>query len=461
MVDDSEMNRSILADMLSDEYEVLEAEDGAQAVKILRERHGELSLVLLDIVMPVLNGFGVLEAMDREHWIEDVPVVMISAEAVPGHVVRAYGMGVVDFVSRPFDALVVRRRIANAVMLYARREELGVPARFYGDARYSEPPASDRSIRLLELEREKRDHFAALTDEIQFEYTAMPSAAVLSPYGARRLGLPETVPDPLRDPGALGAIGPEDLRYLSEAIRSTSPGHPQVGYDCVLEVGGEKRWFHIVARSLWTFDDPPRYAGAIGKAVDIHESRTRMDELELRASTDTLTGLLNHAAAKRRVRARIDERPEGRFALAVLDLDLFKQANDTYGHLFGDELLKHLADRLRSCVRGGDLAARVGGDEFLLFLEYAGPEELEPAIARIHSSLCGRFRDFDVSLSMGVASTEALGRDYDVLFRAADQALYSIKKGRRGKGGTYRFYDASMTRADSAVSPIDGEGPGR
>lgn len=330
VADDSEMNRSILADMLGDGVDILVAEDGVRAVEVLRERHGELSLVLLDIVMPNLDGFGVLETMGREHWIEDVPVVMISAESMPSHVARAYGMGVVDFVSRPFDALVVRRRVLNAVMLYARRGELGVPAgRFYGDARWGEPPASDRSIRLLELER--------------------------------------------------------------------------------------------------------------------------------RASTDPLTGLLNHAAAKRRIRARMEERPGDGFALAILDLDLFKQANDTYGHLFGDELLRHLADRLRACVRGGDVVARVGGDEFLVFLQYAGGQ-LEPAVSRIHSSLCGKFRDFDVSLSMGVARTGELGTDYDALFHAADQALYSIKKGRRGKGGAYRFYDETMARPDSAISPIDGGG---
>lgn len=448
VVDDSEMNRSILADMLGDGYGIIEAEDGVRAVEILRERHGGLSLVLLDIVMPNLDGFGVLEAMDREHWIESVPVVVISAESMPSHVARAYGMGAVDFISRPFDALVVRRRVLNAIMLYARREELCVPpGRFYGDVRYGEPPASDRSVRLLEQERAKRDSFAALTDEIQFEYTVLPPTLALSPYGAGRLGLPETVVDPLRDPRALGAIAEGDRLALSEAIRGTSPGHPQAGLDCMLEIGGARRWFHVVARSLWSFDDPPRYAGVIGKAVDIHESRARMEELELMASLDHLTGLPNHAAAKRRVRARMEEKPEGLFALAVLDLDLFKQANDTYGHLFGDELLRHLADRLRACVRGGDLAARMGGDEFLVFLEYASPSELEPAVSRIHKSLCGEFRGFSISLSMGVATTEDAGRDYDALFQAADQALYSIKKGRRTKGGTYRLFDPSMAGA--------------
>lgn len=455
IADDSEINRSILADMLEDGYEIIEAEDGAKAVDVLREQHQALSLVLLDIVMPNLDGFGVLAAMDREHWIEEVPVIIISAEPTASHVARAYGMGVVDFISRPFDTLVVRRRVVNAIMLYARRNELGIPpGRLYGDVRYGEPPASDRSIRLLELERAKQDSFASLTDEIQFEYMALPSMVALSPYGARRLGFPEMISDPLHDPRVRGVIDSEDMRDLSKAIRETSPGHPQTGRDCMLLIDGEKRWFHIVSRSIWTFDDPPRYAGAIGKAVDIHDSRVRMDELERRASTDHLTGLLNHASARRRIEARMSERSDGKFALAIFDLDLFKHANDTYGHLFGDELLKNLADRLRACVRGGDIAARVGGDEFLIFLEYAKAMELEPAISRIHSSLCGRFRDFEISLSMGVSETEKLGMDYDILFHAADQALYSIKKGRRGKGGMYRFYDTSMSKADSAISDI-------
>ena len=75
IVDDSEMNRSILADMLEEEYVILEAEDGEQAVSIMEERHEELALVLLDIVMPRMDGFGVLETMNRRDWIEDVPVI--------------------------------------------------------------------------------------------------------------------------------------------------------------------------------------------------------------------------------------------------------------------------------------------------------------------------------------------------------------------------------------------------
>ena len=152
---------------------------------------------------------------------------------------------------------------------------------------------------------------------------------------------------------------------------------------------------------------------------------------------------------------RLEDRPGGHYALAILDLDHFKRANDTYGHLFGDEALKFLADRLRRSIRGGDIAARVGGDEFLIFLEYK--EELESTIEGIYSRLAGGdYQGFPISVSMGVACTDVVGRDYKTLFRCADQALYVVKHS--GKKGRYNYYqeDNAVDTAVSAVSPIDG-----
>jgi len=124
IVDDSEMNRSILSDMLEDEYEILEAENGAAAIATLQERIQDISLVLLDVVMPQLGGFEVLAVMNQRHWIEDVPVIMISAESGSNQVARAYGLGVTDFIPRPFDSLIVRRRVDNTILLYAKQKKL-------------------------------------------------------------------------------------------------------------------------------------------------------------------------------------------------------------------------------------------------------------------------------------------------------------------------------------------------
>jgi putative two-component system response regulator len=124
IVDDSAMNRDILTVMLGNEYQIIEAENGSQAIAILQKDNVSIDLVLLDIVMPVMDGFDVLAVMNKNHWIEDIPVIMISAENSRSCSERAYEMGVTDFISRPFDALIVRRRIDNTIMLYAKQKKL-------------------------------------------------------------------------------------------------------------------------------------------------------------------------------------------------------------------------------------------------------------------------------------------------------------------------------------------------
>jgi putative two-component system response regulator len=681
IVDDSELNRAILADMLDDEYEIVEAEDGLQGVGLLQQRSAEISLVLLDIVMPRMDGFGVLEVMAQNHWIEDIPVIMISAETGSSHIERAYELGVTDFISRPFDALIVHRRVVNTIMLYAKQKRLAnmvadqiyeneqrssllidilshivefrngesglhvlnvrtltelmlnhlvqktdryhlsasdismictasalhdigkisidekilnKPGRFtdeefaimkthslagaemlenlpihqddplvkvaydicrwhherwdgrgypdglcgdeipiaaqivaladvydaltskrcYKDSfshdkavemilagqcgtfnpllmeclqelapdlpalmndsnsvtqrdrremrnvaqemrRHEELTASERTLQLLEHERMKYSFFADMSKEIQFEYTVSPPMITLSNWGAEHLGLDEIIMDPMHQPEAQKVMEAADFQNLTDALRSTSPELPVVTYDCKLNYKGAWRWTQIVARATWSSDEPPRYTGAIGKAIDIHDSRMKLNALERMASHDALTGLLNHSYARKRILERIENRPAATCALVIFDLDHFKAANDTYGHSFGDQVLVHLAEKLRQCIRGGDIAARAGGDEFLIFLEYK--DDVETAISRIFQSLCGRFEQFPISISMGVALTDTVPGGYDELFHAADAALYTVKRGGRGQ---YRFYDDTMRHTLSSISPIDdGEGP--
>ena len=124
IVDDSALNRMVLMEILGKEnYTFLEAENGQQAVELL-DCHPEVDLLLLDITMPEIDGFGVLEAMNQYHWIEETPVIMISAEDGYTFVERAYDLGASDYITRPFDARVVCRRVSNALMLYAKQKRL-------------------------------------------------------------------------------------------------------------------------------------------------------------------------------------------------------------------------------------------------------------------------------------------------------------------------------------------------
>ena len=677
IADDSEMNRSILADMLVDEYEILEAENGLEAVSAIQKHRTEIDLVLLDIVMPEMDGFEVLTVMNRNNAIEDIPVIMISAETAPAHIERAYNLGVTDFITRPFNALVVHRRVVNTTLLYAKQKKLvgmvadqiyererqsslmidilshivefrngesgqhvvhirtltelllrrlviktdryplspsditlistasalhdvgkisipgeilnkpgrftdeeftimkrhtvigsdmmeavpvqgsgplvkvardicrwhherwdgrGYPDGLKGDGipisaqivaladvydaltsprvykpafphekavemilkgecgafnpllleiltevapqlpeeledrsgertaqmemrsvaqemhHYEELSASERTLQLLEHERMKYSFFAAMSQEIQFEYTADPSMVTLNAWGANRLGLKETVMEPHGSDKVRDILSDGDMEGLAHALRNTTPAQPVIRYECKITLNGEERWCRIIARATWNAEEPPQYTGAIGKAVDIHDSQMKLAALERMATHDPLTGLLNHVSAKKRIEERVEGRPDGQFALAIFDLDYFKNANNTFGHIFGDEVLKFLADKLRESIRGADIAARVGGDEFLLFLEYRG--ELDPIISRIYHTISdSAYEQFPISLSMGIARTEVVGTDYETMFHAADQALYRVKRSGRGR---YDYYDESMRDMLSVISPIEG-----
>ena len=124
IVDDSEINREILKEILKEDYRILEAANGEECLEQLERSGTGISLVLLDIVMPEMDGFEVLAAMNQNHWIEDIPVIMISSEDSDSYIRRAYEMGVSDYISRPFDVKIVYQRVLNMIKLYAKQRRL-------------------------------------------------------------------------------------------------------------------------------------------------------------------------------------------------------------------------------------------------------------------------------------------------------------------------------------------------
>ena len=124
LVDDSAMSRMILKEILSGDYSILEAENGQECLEKMQAEAGNIALVLLDINMPVMDGFEVLKAMNVNHTIEDIPVIMISSDDSDAAIRRSYELGASDYVTRPFDARIVYRRVTNTVKLYAKQRRL-------------------------------------------------------------------------------------------------------------------------------------------------------------------------------------------------------------------------------------------------------------------------------------------------------------------------------------------------
>ena len=675
IVDDAEINRSLLADIQSVEYDIMEASNGMEAVSLLNQYHADLSLILLDIVMPEMDGFEVLAIMNRNGWIQSIPVITISAETSSSYIEHAYDLGAADYISRPFDEKTVLRRVSNMLMLYTKQKILegmvteqiidkeknnflmveilsnivefrngesglhvlhirvitemllkklvektdriqlslsdialivnasalhdigkisipeeilnkpgrltpeefeimkthaaigaqilknapnrqtekliqvahdicrwhherydgkGYPDGLKGDEipiaaqvvsvadvydaltservyksayshekamemilngecgafnpllldclvevgdrilkeldlhsldgmsdiemegiaselkSHNELRASNRTLMLLEQERIKYRFFASMSQEVQFEYNIHSDLLEISEWGAKYLRIPELIAHPEQNDELARVFDRRDFADLKKKLRATTPGEPVFSGSYQVIIDGKARWFKVVARTIWDSDEDTLYSGTIGKFIDIHEEQMELTNLKRLASQDSLTGLYNHKAAKEMIENMIVQRENKEYAVILIDVDYFKSANDQHGHIFGDEVLKYISQKMRQNIRRDDIAARVGGDEFLIFVEYRG--SVMPQIERIFSSLTDSFQGFQISVSMGVACCPENGENYEVLFHCADQALYSAKKNGRNQ---FCLYDQSIQGFLSVLSPMD------
>jgi diguanylate cyclase (GGDEF)-like protein/PAS domain S-box-containing protein len=230
---------------------------------------------------------------------------------------------------------------------------------------------------------------------------------------------------------------PDDLAGLVDHLRAIASGIDGVNFEVrTRHKDGRYRWL------AWTTPAPTKDGRAMKHtyaiARDVTESRLTQEELLYRAQHDALTGLANRAAfdqALRLVLARA-ERLAGPVALLLLDLDGFKQVNDTLGHLAGDEVLRTVAARLRAANRKGDVVARLGGDEFACLTVGTSAEALDALAARmlevVRVPVAVGAGEARVACSIGIA-TAASGDDPVRLFDAADRAMYGVKA--RGKCG--------------------------
>ena len=205
----------------------------------------------------------------------------------------------------------------------------------------------------------------------------------------------------------------------------------------------EYRWFKANIVSI--LGQEGYVAHVIGHIVDIHEEKLKEMELKLRADRDQLTGLLNKAATEKLIRKILEQYTDGRMtgAFMMLDADSFKSINDNYGHMTGDRVLSKIGEVLTKNFKGGDVAGRVGGDEFMVFMHNIREAGDACTLAqKVEDLVMHAFdgEDFGdkVSLSIGISICPKDGADFETLFSNADKALYKVKK--KGKA-TYGVYE--------------------
>lgn len=238
IVDDSELNRKMLGQMLGSRFDIAEAASGEACLQLLEQNATGISIVLLDIHMPGIDGFTVLEEMNQKNLLEQIPVIMISSEDTVDAVRRAFDLGASDYISRPFDAKVVYQRIINTIQLYAKQRRLSAMA---ADLAFEKERASRMMIGILSQVVEKRN--GESRDHVQrvAQLTSMLLAGLAQKTD--RYPLTREMRRTIATAAALHDIGKmeicEDLLHkegpLTEAERRTLQSHTLLGAQMLKE----------------------------------------------------------------------------------------------------------------------------------------------------------------------------------------------------------------------------------
>ena len=418
IVDDDELNRYTLARRLTRDgfAKLAMAANGIEALAALRQ--DTFDLVLLDIMMPEMDGFDVLEAMKADPALAGVPVIVISANDDGANLVRAIELGAMDYLSKPYDPVLLKARVRSS--LERRHLQLGLETALAETRAMLEiSPVATFFVKDLRIE------WVNAMCENLLGY----KAGELVGAGVARLFA--------NDEEHLGAMARID------AVLTT--GGVFRGDLHLARLDGRVILARIAAKAITPWD---LGRGVVWTVDDVTEQRADAARVAFLAHHDQLTGLPNRILLSDRLRVALAHAARNKVScgLMFLDLDRFKSINDTLGHAIGDELLIEVSRRLKVSVRDSDTVARMGGDEFVVVLPaLRSTEDAEVVAKKILVSLGAPYElgghPVRTTPSIGIALYPEDAPDGDELLKNADVAMYQAKQAGRN---AYRFYVPDM-----------------
>ena len=418
VVDDEEMNRDLLSRRLERAgYTVEVASDASEA--LARIQNSEIELVLLDHMMPGVSGLDLLKLLRATYSPAQLPVIMVTALKDSENVAEALQLGANDYITKPIDFQVALARI---------RSELN----------------RKRAEDALRQSEERYALAARGAKDGLWDWDLESNRVYYSPRWKQMLGYED---GELGDDPAewLGRVHKDDRDRLHDELQAQS-GATGSG-----EFANEHRLLHKDGEYRWVLCRAVVQRGKDGRAVRMAGSQTDITRTK---AFDPLTGLANRVMFNDCLAAALERGkhdPRSTFAVLFLDLDRFKDINDSFGHMVGDELLIQVAGRLRSAVRTSpaphhgrqlDVVARLGGDEFAILIEY--PDILDAAglvSRRIQAEIEKPFSVGDTtvftSVSIGIACSNEHYQSPVEILRDADTAMYRAKHLGRARSAVF------------------------
>ncbi|MCB1383036.1 MAG: PleD family two-component system response regulator [Notoacmeibacter sp.] len=445
VVDDIPANVRLLeARLLAEYFEVLTASNGHDALAICESER--VDVILLDIMMPGIDGFEVCRRLKADPQTAHIPVVMVTALDQPADRVRGLEVGADDFLTKPVNDLQLMTRVKSLVRLKGLSDELRLRAATTRNIGIEEllnsraaqddgRPASflliderDTSAARLEKMLGETGEVTRIADPQQGFFEAVNKAhdAIIVATGFSEY-------DPLRLCSHLRSI---DFTRFTPIILVAEADEEEV-VTRGLELGVND----YVTRPVEPQEFKARLATQVRRKRYNDSLRASVAQTIEMAVTDPLTGMHNRRYLDSHLE-RLFERARSRgrpLSVMMTDLDRFKSVNDTHGHDAGDEVIREFARRVRRHVRGADLACRYGGEEFAIIMPDTPADIAHRVAERLRAQIegeafdAGQGRILDVTVSIGVATISGADTNASAILKRADEALYEAKKTGRNK----------------------------
>lgn len=420
VVDDDLMMRTMLQDLLSAaEFEVAMAVDGDSALRSFSQSLPDL--VLLDMVMPGKDGCEICRQIRNLPGGRYLPIIMMTSQDNADSIHRAFEAGATDFIAKPVSSEILVHRLHYLLR-------------------------ASRNVITLAESRERLEMLKVAVDNLPIGITFCDVNGVIvysNPAEARIHGY------------QVHELLGKEARTFSTSSRSRHLDADQLKNLGVwrresvnVRKNGEEFPANLVSISVR--DSEGRYLGIITTCEDISERKQAEEKMHQLAYYDALTGLPNRGMFLDRLHQTLSQaqRDQDKVNLIFLDLDNFKDVNDSQGHDIGDKLLQGVAERLTSCMRDSDVLARLGGDEFVVVCpSVATQDSVAAVVQRILSIFSEPFevegRQIYTSASIGIAVYPDDSLDATALFRCADTAMYQAKNEGRAQ---FRFFSAELNQ---------------
>ncbi|MCP4399226.1 MAG: diguanylate cyclase [bacterium] len=414
IVDDVPNNIRVAASILQTRgYKLFFATSGTEA--LAKVKTTRFDLILLDVMMPEMDGFEACRQLKESPGFKDIPIIFLTAKTATEDIVKGFGLGAVDYVTKPFSGSELLARVSTHLELKRAENALKESE--------TKLKKAQRLARLGWYEFKVKENIARMTPEF-IEMLKLPAELALTRYDEvlKRY---------------LAVVYPDDRQLVQDYNDDTSWQQNSQEFRVI---GTDGNVYYLYMESRREFDTQGRLTGEFGILHEITERKHLEKKLRRLATTDPLTGASNrrHFFETAGLEIKRSQRNNMPLSVMMLDIDHFKNINDTYGHHIGDIALVEVVRICQGTIRVSDLLGRIGGEEFAVLLPETNNEQskllaerLRQAIAKIALETSAGV--LSLTVSIGLANFAIDAPSLEEALKRADHALYSAKESGRNR----------------------------